>query len=71
MLILGGIKLKKIFTFFTLLFVFSILLSGCGSNEPAAGLPKDPSQMTNKQKQQYLEWEAKQAQQEWENSVSK
>ena len=52
--------------------VLCVLLGGCGaSKRPAAGLPKDPSQMTNKQKQQFNEWQAEQDKLEWENSVAR
>lgn len=55
---------------FGLIYGISSCAESCGNSTPsnATGLPADPKDMTNKQYQQYKEWEAKQDQKQWEDS---
>jgi len=59
--------MKKKFSIILLLLMFSTFLGGCGDSN--AGLPSHPAQMTNKQKQQFQEWQANQDRQKWDNGI--
>jgi PBP1b-binding outer membrane lipoprotein LpoB len=62
--------MKKKFSILLLMVLLSTFLGGCSSsNQPATGLPSDPAQMTNKQKEQFHAWEAEQAKIKNDNTV--